>query len=64
MANQWFRLYAEFANDPKIQMMSESNQRRYIMLLCVRCNDEVRKITDDEIAFSSYHRAGCKKNAH
>ena len=50
MANQWFRLYAEFANDPKIQMMSESNQRRYIMLLCIRCNGDVT-LQDEEVAF-------------
>lgn len=51
MANQWFRLYAEFANDPKIQMMSESNQRRYVMLLCIRCDNESSNISDEEIAF-------------
>lgn len=50
MANQWFRLYAEFANDPKIQMMSESNQRRYVMLLCIRCNGNVT-LQDEEVAF-------------
>lgn len=30
----WFRLYAEFASDPKVQLLSETLQRRYIMLLC------------------------------
>lgn len=50
MANTWFRLYAEFANDPKVQMMSEADQRRYIMLLCIRCNGEVT-LQDEEIAF-------------
>ena len=29
----WFRMYAEFATDPKVQMLSEADQRRYIMLL-------------------------------
>lgn len=24
MANQWFRMYSEFANDPKVQMMSKT----------------------------------------
>jgi hypothetical protein len=47
---QWFRLYAEFAFDPKIQSMSETFQRRYIMLLCVTCNGDVKKITDEELA--------------
>ena len=41
MANPWFRLYSEFATDPKVQMMSESYQRRFIMLLCIRCNGDV-----------------------
>lgn len=50
MANQWFRLYAEIANDPKIQMMSEAHQRRYIMLLCIRCNGDVT-LQDEEVAF-------------
>lgn len=36
----WFRLYAEFATDPKVQMLSEIDQRRYIMLLCLKCNGD------------------------
>lgn len=50
MANPWFRLYAEFAHDPKVQMMSEAMQRRYIMLMCMRCNGHVT-LHDDEVAF-------------
>ena len=50
MANQWFRLYSEFATDPKVQMLSEANQRRYIMLLCLRCGSDA-PIPDDEAAF-------------
>lgn len=50
MANQWFRMYAEFANDPKVQMLSETDQRRYVMLLCVRCNGDVT-LQDEEVAF-------------
>jgi hypothetical protein len=37
----WFRLYAEFATDPKVQMMSEAMQRRLIMLFCVQCGNGV-----------------------
>ncbi|MDE2473295.1 MAG: hypothetical protein KGL35_32460 [Bradyrhizobium sp.] len=33
----WFRLYAEFATDPKVQMLSEAMQRRLVMLFCFRC---------------------------
>lgn len=52
MANQWFRMYAEFATDTKVQMMSEVDQRRFVMVLCMycACNDGVT-LHDDEIAF-------------
>jgi hypothetical protein len=40
-ANPWFRLYAEFASDAKVQMMSEALQRRYMMLMCLRCSGEL-----------------------
>jgi hypothetical protein len=61
MANQWFRLYSEFAFDPKVQMLSESDQRRLVMLFCLRsCNANVTlqdkhvtfqlRISDDEWA--------------
>lgn len=39
MSMQWFRMYAEFATDPKVQMLSEVDQRRFIMLLCMRCSN-------------------------
>lgn len=48
---QWFRMYSEFATDPKVQMMSEAYQRRYIMLLCLRCGNDSETFHDDEIAF-------------
>ena len=51
MANQWFRLYAEFATDPKVQMMSEANQRRFIMVLCLRCSNDDVTLHDEEVAF-------------
>ena len=51
MANQWFRLYSEFATDPKVQMMSEANQRRFVMLLCLRCSNEHVTLHDEEVAF-------------
>lgn len=49
MPNQWLRLYAEFATDPKVQMMSEAMQRRYIMLLCMRCSNT--KLDDELVGF-------------
>jgi hypothetical protein len=51
MANPWFRLYSEFAHDPKIQMMPEAMQRRYIMLLCMRCSETLVTLHETEIAF-------------
>lgn len=51
MGNPWFRLYAEFATDPKVQMMSESNQRRIIMLLCMKCSNGDVTLQDEEVAF-------------
>ena len=50
MANLWFRMYSEFAVDPKVQMLSEADQRRLTMILCLRCNGNVT-LHDDEIAF-------------
>lgn len=47
----WFRMYSEFATDPKVQMLSEADQRRYIMLLCLRCSNGDVTLHDDEIAF-------------
>jgi len=50
MANPWFRLYAEFANDPKVQMMPEVDQRRLVMLFCIRCNGD-ETLHDEQVAF-------------
>lgn len=50
-ANQWFRMYSEFATDPKVQMMSEAYQRRFIMVLCLRCSNEHVTLHDEEVAF-------------
>lgn len=51
MAHPWFRLYSEFATDHKIQMMSEADQRRFVMLLCLRCSNGDVTLQDNEIAF-------------
>jgi len=49
---QWFRLYNEFAFDPKIQSMGETFQRRFIMLLCLQCNGDLQKLSEEELAFA------------
>jgi len=49
---QWFRMYAEFATDPKVQSMDETLQRRFTMFLCLHCNGEYERLTPDELAFA------------
>lgn len=51
MSNPWFRMYAEFAHDPKVQMLSETMQRRYVMLMCMRCSNGIVTLHETEIAF-------------
>lgn len=51
MSNPWFRLYAEFSHDPKVQMMSEAMQRRYVMIMCLRCSNALVTLHETEIAF-------------
>lgn len=58
MPNQWFRMYHEFATDPKIQMLSEVDQRRFLMILCLRCSNgcvtlQTKDVTlqDEEVTF-------------
>lgn len=48
---QWFRMYAEFAVDPKVQMLSEIDQRRFVMLLCLRCCNGNVTLHETEVAF-------------
>ncbi|ANE54434.1 hypothetical protein AYM39_04220 [Methylomonas sp. DH-1] len=51
MSNTWFRLYHEFATDPKTQMLTEVDQRRFIMILCLRCCNGNVTLQDDEVSF-------------
>lgn len=51
MANPWFRMYSEFAGDPKVQGMSEQMQRRLVMLMCLKCSDTLSTLTDEDISF-------------
>ena len=52
MSNQWFRMYAEFSSDPKVQSMSEAMQRRLVMLFCLHASGDFEKLTREEIAFA------------
>ena len=49
MANPWFRFYSEFEDDAKVQLMSEADQRRLVLLFCQRCKEQKR--TDIEQSF-------------
>jgi hypothetical protein len=51
MANPWFRVYSEFAHDPKVQMLPEAMQRRLIMLFCLRCSNTLVTLQEAEVAF-------------
>lgn len=39
MSNQWFRLYAEVLNDPKVQSLPDDLFKAWINILCVACNN-------------------------
>lgn len=47
----WFRFYRDFKNDDRIQRLSEADQRRYIMLLCLRAERDFTPLSDDDFAW-------------
>lgn len=49
MANAWFRMYSEFATDPKVQALPEALQRRYVMLLCLKSNGDLDFVTQSSV---------------
>lgn len=54
MANKWFRLYTKFATDADVQTLSESLQRRLVMLFCLRgmeTHETLQPFQDRYIAF-------------
>lgn len=56
MAQSWCRLYGEFATDHKVQTLSEVDQRRFIMLLCLKTTGELDHIiefgSETELAYA------------
>src|ERR1700677_36447 len=46
----WLKLWNEFAIDPKVQSMSESMQRRLVMLFCLTSSGDLATLSDDELA--------------
>lgn len=41
---KWFKFFKNFSTDPILQSMSEINQRRYLMLLCLQCESDIYTI--------------------
>lgn len=37
MANQWFRMYADFLDDPKLITLAFEDQRHFICILACKC---------------------------
>jgi hypothetical protein len=53
MSNQWFRLYSEILNDPKVQNLSPELFRDWINILCIASkNNGTLPETFQEVAFS------------
>lgn len=48
----WFRLYTEFATDPKVQGISEEMQRRLIMLFCLQGNGSLETLNEEDLSFA------------
>lgn len=49
---EWFRLYGEFATDPKVQSMPEVMQRRLIMVFCLKCSNVLVTLQETDICFA------------
>jgi hypothetical protein len=45
------KLYCEWCSDPKVQTLSEQDQRRHIMLMLLCKMGDLEKATDDDVAF-------------
>lgn len=45
---RWFRMYAEFAHDLKVQAMTEPMQRRLTMLFCIQCETGIDNLPEDD----------------
>ena len=39
MSRPWFRMYHEFVSDPKVQLLAFEDQRHFVALLCLKCNE-------------------------
>jgi hypothetical protein len=57
----WFRVYTEFADDPKIQRLAETMQRRFVLIMCLTGKRLIP--TDDDAAVSFAMRLSAKETA-
>lgn len=48
----WFRLYGEFATDPKVQSMPEAMQRRLVMVFCLHSSNVLVTLQETDISFA------------
>lgn len=48
---RWFRLYQDFGTDSRIQMLSEVDQRRFVMLLCIHAEYPESTVSDSDLAW-------------
>lgn len=69
---QWFRMYAEVLNDPKVQTLSPELFKHWVNLLCVACNNNgtlpvtlhetayALRVTEDAVteALGALHKRG------
>ena len=49
---KWFRMHTDFYHNPKVQVLTEALQRRYVMLLCLQCEETYENSTSEELALS------------
>ncbi len=50
-AMTWFRMYGDLASNRKVQRLSEADQRRYVMLMCLQCQGKYAGATVEDLAF-------------
>jgi len=51
MSNPWFRMYSEWLDDEKVQMLSFEMQRHMVALFCLRCQKPTESMSDEQIGF-------------
>jgi uncharacterized phage protein (TIGR02220 family) len=47
----WFRLYVDWLSHPKVQRLSETDQRRFVCLMCMQSAGRLRRASVGDIGF-------------